>query len=398
MSDLARWSLLLEKCRAEQCSPEELQELLELAAVDPARIRVIGQILPWRMSGALGRRTDATVEQDLAKVLAAHRRDRAVGQPEADPPRKRPATGIDNAAFQRAGFGYPAAQRGRGESAFRRYAHASVRMSAWRVASGVAALVGVAVAAAWLELRHTWTPVVRTYVTARGEREAAQLVDGTRIVLAPASRLVVTAAPGVGPRLLDLDGQAEMDVVHDARRPFEVHTKNAVVRDIGTSFVVRGYADDPDVRVLVTNGVVSLGTTSDAQPSTLTAGSLGVVTRAGATSVVTATAADDYLSWAQGRLVFHLTPLAQVVEELGRWYDLDISLVDADLGTVPISGALPADKMDDALDALATVAGAKWERHGHSVVLTKRHGTTEHQRARSARDAAGGTAHPQLTH
>jgi transmembrane sensor len=387
MSDLARWSLLLEKLRANQCSPEELQELHELAVGDPSRTRIIGQILPWRTSGTLGRRTDPTVEQDLAKVLAAHRHDRDSGRLDADRPVESSATRIGLAQ---------SAQRARAASVFRRYAQASVRVSTWRVASVVVALIGAGVVAAWLGLRHTWTPVVRAYVTARGERDTLRLIDGTQVVLAPGSRLVASIA-SAGPRQIDLDGEADLTVVHDARRPFVVRTKNAVVRDIGTRFVVRGYAGDPDVRVLVTSGVVALGTVADTRPSTLIPGSLGVVTRTGATTVTAAaTDAEDYIGWTEGHLVFHLTPISQVAEDLSRWYDLDIVLADPDLATISMSGTLPANKMDDALDALAVAAGARWERHGRSVVLADIHRATSHRQPLPARNSA--TANSLRTH
>src|ERR1700676_3625297 len=62
------------------------------------------------------------------------------------------------------------------------------------------------------------TPARRTYATVAGERAELRLSDGTRVRLAPASRLSVSADYGTDRRDVYLDGEAYFDVVHDQRK------------------------------------------------------------------------------------------------------------------------------------------------------------------------------------
>ena len=55
-------------------------------------------------------------------------------------------------------------------------------------------------------------------------------------------------------RTVELEGEAEFDVVHDPMRPFRVQAGRALVVDIGTRFDVRLYATDRSARVAVAEG------------------------------------------------------------------------------------------------------------------------------------------------
>ena len=91
-----------------------------------------------------------------------------------------------------------------------------------------------------------------------GVRDSVRLLDGTIVVLAPASRLTLAADYGEGERNVSLDGAALFAVVHDSAHPFAVHAGNAVVRDVGTAFTVRADDDAGVVRIGVTEGAVSV--------------------------------------------------------------------------------------------------------------------------------------------
>src|SRR4029078_6001494 len=96
----------------------------------------------------------------------------------------------------------------------------------------------------------------KTFATANGQRDSVRLDDGTRVVLAPESRLTVAMGYGDKVREVELTGEAYFDVHHDAARPFVVHAGGADIRDLGTTFTVRSTADQ-GVRVAVTSGSVS---------------------------------------------------------------------------------------------------------------------------------------------
>jgi transmembrane sensor len=224
---------------------------------------------------------------------------------------------------------------------------------------------------------------MRQYATPRGQRGTVQLPDGTRLMLAAASRLRIPNDFGRGAREVLLEGEALFDVVHDSTHPFRVRTMHAVAEDIGTRFVVRAYPEDSAVAVAVAEGQVALGRirsdSTDHAGSTTTAAE-GVVlgqdevgTLAPSGEVSTARGAADYLAWTDGRLAFNQTPLPEALAAIGRWYDLDVRVEGPALRARTISAEFSLQSADDMLRALALAVNARVARSGgHTVTLRAR--------------------------
>jgi transmembrane sensor len=248
-----------------------------------------------------------------------------------------------------------------------------------------AALVGVTAGASLLVLRVSAdrptaqaSLPMREYVTPRGQRATFQLPDGTRLVLAPASRLRVPADYRRGVREVYLEGEALFDVVHDSTQPFRVHARDAVAEDLGTRFDVRAYPEDAAVAVAVAEGAVALGraaprgtaSAGDApQGVVLREGELGTLDAAGRVTTARGAALAAYLSWADGRLHFVNTPLPQVAHEVGRWFDLDVRLEGAALADRTVTADFEAQSADELLRALALAVDAQVARSGSTVTL-----------------------------
>ena len=74
----------------------------------------------------------------------------------------------------------------------------------------------------------------KEFATSIGARDSVVLADGSRVILGPASHIVVRG------REVELTtGEAFFVVVHNEKRPFTVRVGGAVIRDIGTEFSVR---------------------------------------------------------------------------------------------------------------------------------------------------------------
>ncbi|HEY2064405.1 MAG TPA: FecR domain-containing protein [Gemmatimonadaceae bacterium] len=255
-------------------------------------------------------------------------------------------------------------------------------VSRWRraaIASCVAA--GLVAAGVYRVVRHGEVAVDtrpdETFVTANRERAELRLSDGTRIHLAPASRLRVAAAYGETRRDVYLEGQAYFEVEHDGRRPFSVHAGNATARDLGTEFAVRSYQDDEAVQVVVRKGAVVLS-----QVGRLGAGDVGRLGTNGTTSLTHHVRVDSILGWLDGRLAFHDAPLSTVLRELRRWHDTEVELTDPALGTLPFTGVLTDASFRTSIGVVAATLGLR-VRHVHDrVVLERIGGLTPVSRAR----------------
>jgi len=236
--------------------------------------------------------------------------------------------------------------------------------------AAAAAVVALALGAgfAYLQLRvgaePSTSPVaLRDYVTPRGQRADFNLADGTHVLLGVASRLRVPADYGARDREVYLEGEGYFEVHHDSAQPFVVRSGGTVTQDIGTRFVVRAYADDRAVEVVVAEGRVAL------QGTELSQGQLGQVASTGPVTVKTGVDLDRYLAWTQGRLVFDNTPLRDALPQLDRWYDLDFRLGDSSLAALPVTATFKNQPTDEVLDLLAQTLGLRQERHGRIVTL-----------------------------
>jgi transmembrane sensor len=213
----------------------------------------------------------------------------------------------------------------------------------------------------------------REFTTAAGNRATVTLRDGTRLVLAPATRLRVPADFGAHERRVDLEGEAYFAVVHDAARPFSVHTDRAVAADIGTTFDVRAYREDARVRVAVVEGSVAVRGVARGPDHghALHAGDVAVVHD---TAILILHDADVAAAtgWVQGRLAFDGMPLSDVVRELSRTFDLDVTVADSALAVRRVTGAFTDEPVDEILDVIARAVGGRYDRIGRKVVIRAR--------------------------
>ena len=213
---------------------------------------------------------------------------------------------------------------------------------------------------------------VREVATASGQRATIDLADGSRVILGPRSRIRTPERFGEGPRDVSLEGEAYFEVHHDSANPFRVHAAGGVAEDVGTRFVVRAYASESALRVVVAEGRVSVAR-GGAAPVALGGGQLATLDAAGVSSVRAVDTA-AYVAFTDGRLVFDGTPLEEVVGELGRWYDLDIRLAAPAFADRHISASFTGLAEDDVLGAVAAAAGLRFTRQGRTVTFSRARG------------------------
>ena len=218
------------------------------------------------------------------------------------------------------------------------------------------------------------TSWARTITTAVGQRDSTMLPDGSRVLLGPGSELRIASGfadtKTAREREVSLRGEAFFDVVHDAARPFVVRAGGAVIRDVGTTFVVHSDAAE-GVRVVVTSGAVQL--------SVAGAGDNGVVLRptdratlepAGRVTIDRGSATDADLAWTRGQLVFRDAPIPQVVADLRRWYGIELRPADSSLAGRHYNGAFSGrESRQEILRSLLLAFDAKGELRGDTIEL-----------------------------
>ncbi|MBP2161695.1 MULTISPECIES: FecR domain-containing protein [Asticcacaulis] len=201
------------------------------------------------------------------------------------------------------------------------------------VAAGLAAVVGVS-------LYMTQPVPTETYSTAKGERRAVTLADGTKLMLNTDSQ--VSVAMGRTRREVTLTrGEVSVEVAADARRPFALDTEDLRITDIGTEFNV--LRDDDAVQVTVKSGMVSLKPAgAGSQPLTVQAGQQGIHRNGALTSSLKNADPQQAFAWRTSHAIYRDQPLALVVKDLNRYFDKPI-VVDEEAGKLRLTAILTLD-------------------------------------------------------
>lgn len=186
----------------------------------------------------------------------------------------------------------------------------------------------------------------------RGGRYRLTLCDGTRVWLNAASSLHYPVAFGKTERVVELEGEAYLEVAHDAGRPFILRSKGQQVTVLGTRFNVQTYAGETAVTTLV-EGRVRLATGTKA--TVLHPGEQ--VWIRGENSGVQPADIETALAWKEGLFRFRNATIEQVMKEVSRWYNADVSYEGSitDHFNGEIARNLPVSKVLDLLQKTGRV-------------------------------------------
>lgn len=84
------------------------------------------------------------------------------------------------------------------------------------------------------------------------------LPDGSTVILQKGSKLKYFDSYNTQNREVYLSGEAFFEVVKNPQKPFLVFTKDIVTKVLGTSFTVKAFDDDKEVKVMVKTGKVNV--------------------------------------------------------------------------------------------------------------------------------------------
>lgn len=156
----------------------------------------------------------------------------------------------------------------------------------------------------------------------RGETFKVVLSEGTEVFLNSDSRLVYPTVFKGKDRIVSLEGEAYFKVSKDVEHPFIVKTGNVQVRVLGTEFNVRGYSP-ADVRITLITGKVAVSDTCGTHNVEMEPGQSAQLSTDG-TFAVSEVNIESFLYWKEGFFYFDDIPLADMMKEIGRWYNIDI--------------------------------------------------------------------------
>lgn len=203
------------------------------------------------------------------------------------------------------------------------------------------------------------------YVSAPGEIRTVTLADQSQVTLDADSAIAVDFSRGE--RHVQLRRGAGFFSVTHTGEPFVVGAEKGQARVLGTQFEVRLQPRGAQVTVL--SGRVGVTAEQNAEQQILTAGQQ-VAYGEGTAEKLHAVDSEAQLAWRQGWLNYYKATLADVVNDLSRYYPGRIVLLNDELAARRVSGSFPSRKPQAVLSSLQGVLG--FEQHqvlGHLIIL-----------------------------
>lgn len=167
----------------------------------------------------------------------------------------------------------------------------------------------------------------------RGGEYALQMADGTKVWLNAATEFRYPVNFSGEIRKVYLKGEAYFEVAKDSLRPFVVMADEVRVKVYGTKFNVNNYTSEKIQAVLVEGAV---GMESQGREVRLKPGQKGET--AGEKIDVAEVDVASYIAWKNGDFVFDDELLEDIMDQVARWYDVDVFYSRQENRKVRLSG------------------------------------------------------------
>lgn len=221
-----------------------------------------------------------------------------------------------------------------------------------RAAAAVVVLGG----AVWAYRSAFPDPVLTTIAVNDAAVRQIELSDGTRVWLRRNATITYPETFSGNKRIVSIQGEVYFDVKHDVKHPFQVQLpSHGRVEVLGTQFAVNTRETEPSV--LVRSGKVRFQPGGSSHDVVLTAYQAAVYYGENKPFVVRNLTSLNELSWQSGGLEFVRTPLARVVEDLEKHYNVSIDLENKNLADCLHTAPITNQSIDNVLASLALTYG-----------------------------------------
>ena len=211
------------------------------------------------------------------------------------------------------------------------------------------------------------TQQMRTANVKSGSKSEIILPDGTKVQLNGATTITYDVNSSKQ-RLVQLSGEAFFDVAKNPDCPFRVIANGLQIEVVGTSFNVNTYKKGVVETSLLT-GQIKISGGSFPQEYILTPGEKA--TYSSINNALKITQADVHVEtgWCDDYLIFDSEPLIDVIEEIERWYGVEIELRCPQIGQDLLSGSFRHENIQNVIHSLSLQYKFKYEIHKDKITI-----------------------------
>lgn len=213
-----------------------------------------------------------------------------------------------------------------------------------------------------------------TITTPKGGKFNVILPDGSLVMLNAASSLTYPVYFQKNQRSVSFNGEAYFEIAKaygkdHQRIPFFVRSKDQVVEVLGTHFNINSYDNEDYVKTTLLEGSVKIIKSGSTTASKYLIPGQQALTKMGSETKIIKADAQQTIAWKEGYFMFKNSNIKEIVNELERWYDVDIEYsesIDFDNITGYISRNV---KISNVLRMLELSGIVNYEIKGRKIIL-----------------------------
>lgn len=197
------------------------------------------------------------------------------------------------------------------------------------------------------------------------------LCDGSVVYLNAESRLEYPTEFAGDERRVRLTGEGYFEIRHDSR-PFIVEVKQINIKVYGTKFNIRAYTDK-EIKTVLLEGKIGISFQSTpGQEQILTPSQLSLINLETQQQSVVNTQIEKHIAWINGYLCYDGDSLQEMLQDIGRWYDIDFFFADQILKKMQVTASINKDaSLKDILAMIQTTVNIKINQIERRYTITR---------------------------
>ncbi len=203
-----------------------------------------------------------------------------------------------------------------------------------------------------------------------GKRSFLVLADGTKVWLNSGTELEFPTFFQENTREIRMQGEIYLEVAQSDKKPFIVHTAQMDVRVYGTSFNISAYEGDKEQSVVLVEGSVRVNKNNKSLE--LAPNEIARISekKMGKETVDVS----EHISWKGGILVFNKTPMSEVLNKVGRYYNVEFgNNADVKLNEKTCSEKLfLSNNLDSVMTSVSILSSTTYTRNNQIINISKK--------------------------
>ncbi|MFR3330390.1 MAG: FecR family protein [Odoribacter splanchnicus] len=197
------------------------------------------------------------------------------------------------------------------------------------------------------------------------------LADGSKVYLNAETKLKYPVTFGEKNRKVFLDGEAYFEIAKDSTRPFIVQAKEISVRVYGTTFNINTHIRN-QIQTTLIEGSISITLPATDKEIMLRPNMMAKYSCQTKDVTVSLVNTRLYTAWKYGEFVFENATLESIMEQLSRWYNVNVFYECEATKHLIFNGI--ADRFDNIRDVLALLESTqtvKFNLKGNTITVKK---------------------------